>query len=105
MRQAAFAAGAAGGNEPFFPTPVLIEGDTVRRFLSLHRLLEGPRSRLERDSVLLDTMTGLVERHAENPPAPRRDGREPGAVARARECIEAHYAEEIPLGGWPASPA
>lgn len=82
---------------PFFPVPVLSEGGILRRFLRLHELLEGAASRLERDSALLDTLTRLVERHAERPPASRRDGREPGAAARVREYLEGHYAEEVPL--------
>jgi AraC-like DNA-binding protein len=94
------AAGALGGGErslPFFPCPVLLEAETLRRFLRLHELLEQPASRLERDSVLLDTLTHLVARHAERPPLARRAGRELGAVTRSREYLEAHYAEEVPL--------
>jgi AraC-like DNA-binding protein len=93
MRQAA---GAPRG-EPFFPAPVVVEGESLRRFLALHRLLEGPCSRLERDSALLETLGLLVWRHAQHPPVPRPCGREPRAVAEARAYLEAHYAEEVPL--------
>jgi AraC-like DNA-binding protein len=82
---------------PFFPATVLAEGGLLRRFSRLHDLLEGAASRLERDSILLDTLTHLVARHAQRPPAPRRDGREPAAAARSRDYLEAHYAEEVSL--------
>lgn len=93
------AAAATGREEdlPFFPSPVLLEEDAVRRFLRLHQLFEQPATRLERDSALLDTLTHLVVRHSEGRPAPRRDGTEPRAVSRVREYLEAHYAEEVPL--------
>lgn len=53
--------------------------------------------RLERESALLDTLTRLVQRFAEDPPAERRTGDEPAAVTRARDYLEAHYAEEVSL--------
>jgi AraC-like DNA-binding protein len=98
MRQVA--AGAAGreyGVLPFFPTAVLLETSLLCRFLRLHEIFEHAASPLERESVLLDTLGHFVERYAQTAPPPRPEGREPGAVARAREYLEAHYAADVRL--------
>ena len=82
---------------PYFPSPVLLEEDLLRRFLRLHRLLEGEATRLEADAALLGTLSRLVERHAQAPPAARGVGRESAAAARARDYLEAHRDENVPL--------
>jgi AraC-like DNA-binding protein len=94
------AASAVAGRRqglPFFPSAVLVDADALGRFLRLHELLEGTASRLESDTALLETLAWLVARHSRHQPTPIRGGREPGAVARVREYLEAHYAEEVPL--------
>jgi AraC-like DNA-binding protein len=98
MRQAtAAAARCEDGPLPFFPTAVLLEKSLSCRFLRLHQLFEHAASRLEHESALLDTLGHFVERYAQTTPPPRPDRREPGAVARAREYLEAHYAAEVRL--------
>jgi len=98
MRQvAAAAARREYGPLPFFPTAVVLEKSLLRRFLRLHQLFEHATSRLERESALFDTLGHFVERYARTTPPPRPERREPGAVARAREYLEAHYAAEVRL--------
>jgi AraC-like DNA-binding protein len=82
---------------PFFPSPVLLEDEALRRFARLHQLLEQPAARLERDALLLETLTHLVRRHAQDPPTPDETGREPQAASRVRDYLEAHFADEVPL--------
>jgi len=94
---AAAAARREYGPLPFFPTAVLRETSLLRRFLRLHQLFEHAASRLERESALLDTLGHFVERYAQTTPPTRPEGREPGAVALAREYLEAHYAAEVRL--------
>jgi AraC-like DNA-binding protein len=97
LRQAAEAVDFKRHALPFFPSPVLLDDETLSRFERLHEILEHPAARLERDAFLLETLAHLVGRHAQNPPSPCKDGHEPQAVARARDYLEAHYADDVPL--------
>jgi AraC-like DNA-binding protein len=98
MREvAAAAARREYGLLPFFPIAVLLDKSLLWRFLRLHQLFEHAASRLERESALLETLGHFVERYAQTTPTPRPERREPGAVARAREYLEAHYAAEVRL--------
>jgi AraC-like DNA-binding protein len=93
------AAEISGGDRglPYFPSPVLVDESLLRRFLRLHRLLEGEATRLEADAALLATLALLVERHSQEPPAVRGSSRESVAAARARDYLEAHRAENVSL--------
>ena len=95
--QAAEAVGFERHALPFFPSPVLLDDEALKRFQRLHELLEHPAARLERDASLLETLAHLVRRHAQDAPTPGKDGREPQGVGRVRDYLEAHFADEIPL--------
>jgi len=82
---------------PFFPAPVLLEADLLERFLRFHILLEQPGSPLERESALLETLAPLILRHAQDRPLARPPRREPAAVARARDYLEANYTKNVSL--------
>jgi AraC-like DNA-binding protein len=97
LKQAAEAVDLKRHALPFFPSPVLLDEEATRRFQRLHQLLEHPSARLERDALLLETLAHLVRRHAQDAPTPVRDGHEPQGVGRARDYLEAHFADEIPL--------
>lgn len=97
LKQAAEVVGGKRRDDPFFPSPVLLDDHTLRRFQQLHQLLEGPAARLERDAAFLGTLTHLVRHHAQDPPRPRESGHEPRAVKIARDYLEAHYDQEVPL--------
>ncbi len=68
-------AAEVGGREtassPFFPIPVVLDGDLARRFLNLHAALEGSASRLEKDSRLLSVLARFLLRHADARPSPK----------------------------------
>lgn len=97
MRGAAAEAGAAGSAPPFFPTAVVYEADIIRQYLELHCALERPSSSLERQTLLLDLLAGLVARYAELRPATRAPGKERHAVGRARDYLAEHFAENVSL--------
>lgn len=98
MRRAAREAGAGGSALPFFPTAVVFDADVIRQYLALHHALERPAAGLERQTLLLELLAGLVARYAEQRPAVRRLGDERPAVRRARDYLAAHYAESVTLG-------
>jgi AraC-like DNA-binding protein len=82
---------------PFFPTAVIFDIDLIEQYLNLHAALEHPSSSLERQSLLLDLLSGLIVRFAENRPALRSLGSERQAVKRTCDYLTEHYAENISL--------
>ena len=81
---------------PFFTTGVLRDATLAGAVHTLHAQLETDHTTLlEIQSRFLNMLTRLVARHADDPPPQRRTGREPAAVRRAREYIDACYSENI----------
>ncbi len=60
-------------------------------------LLEQPDSILMRESILISMLSGLIIRHGDSPPTPRRMSSQRGAIDRATEFIKAHFAESLSL--------
>lgn len=88
--------GNGGAATPRFRNGVARDPWLARRFVAAHRALAGDGDPLARDQRYLGVMSALLERHAgytEEPPARRA----PGAVARAMEYLDAHYAERVDL--------
>lgn len=86
------------GDIPFFKAGVIHDDSLARIVRTLHmNLEEGSLSRLERESRFLWMLTHLIARHADAPPPLQAVGRESRRVRLAREVIEAHYSENIPL--------
>jgi AraC-like DNA-binding protein len=82
----------------FFQQGVIHDSDLAFRIRCLHLTLEQPDlPKLEQESRILEMLTQLILRHADDRPVLQRVGREHQAVKRAREYIEAHYAENISL--------
>jgi AraC-like DNA-binding protein len=97
MRGAAAEAGASGSALPFFPTAVVYEEEIIRQYLELHCALERPASSLERQTLLVGLLAGLVARYAERRPPPHAVGRERRPVGRARDYLAEHFAENVSL--------
>ena len=97
MREAAAEAGQQGSALPFFPTAVVYDADTIRRFVELHCALERPSASLERQTLLAGLLAGLVTRYSEQRPPARRPGSERAAVRRARDYLAAHFDENVSL--------
>ncbi|MFO1061416.1 MAG: AraC family transcriptional regulator [Dongiaceae bacterium] len=82
---------------PLFAAAVVDDPPLARRLLRLHRLLERPASRLERETLLLAWLARLARRHASAAPAERRWPASPPAVARALDHLAGHFAEDLSL--------
>ena len=83
---------------PFFRTGVIEDEQLARRIQHLHRILEQQDlPRLEQESRIFALLSQLMVRHADDRPTLRTRGHEHQAVKRAREYIDAHYAENITL--------
>lgn len=97
MRKAAADLTRKATDPPFFPTPVIFDREAITRYLNLHHALEQPSSRIERESLLLEFLTVLIERFAENrnSPQPWRSARK--AAKLARDYLADHFNENVPL--------
>jgi AraC-like DNA-binding protein len=82
---------------PHFPDHSLFDpflGRALRDFASRSRL---PASRLQQEEMLLRLLAPLWLFHAEGASAPSLSDSEHPAVKRAKEYLQAHYAEEVSL--------
>ncbi|NBA94036.1 AraC family transcriptional regulator [Pseudomonas sp. R5(2019)] len=77
---------------PAFGATLYRDPDLVNGFYQLHRLLESPATALEQQTQWREMMLALLHRHAKVS-APSEPGREPQAVARAKELMQAQLAE------------
>jgi AraC-like DNA-binding protein len=82
---------------PHFPAHSLFDpslGRALRDFASRSLL---PASRLQQEEMLLRLLAPLLFCHAEDASAPSLPDSELPAVKRAKEYLQAHYAEEVSL--------
>lgn len=94
------AAAAISGREsvpPTFPAPVVHDPEAAALLVRAHRALERGHGRLQADTLLLDALALLVERHAVVRPASHRQGNQYGAVGRARDYLHSHHARDLSL--------
>lgn len=90
-------AGARRLTEPFFPRAVFSDEGTVGAFRSFFRAVEGSADPLERESLRLEALLGLVERHAQNRPVPRTLAKARPEVSKAREFLHDNPGRAVSL--------
>lgn len=86
-----------GSGPPFFPAPILHDGDLAARFLRLHLASERDTHRLEKDQLMLDVLARLVGRHAGVRGPSWSPGKERRAVKLAKEYLEEGHARNVSL--------
>ena len=99
-RMQAIARGAdrRASEPPFVATPVFVNRQLFSSFFRLHEALHAGASALEQEARVQSTLSSFLARSgAIGPAAPARAGREPTAVRRAREYLDAHFAENTSL--------
>ena len=82
---------------PFFPNPMILQGETTATYQRLHHSLESVATTLERESVVLEFLTQLLGRHAQDRVRLQSTKREPSAVETVREYIIEFHADNISL--------
>jgi AraC-like DNA-binding protein len=82
---------------PFFSQAVVSDAALADRLAKLHRALEQPEARLERETLLITALVELAQRHAKTPPASAYRVRAPRAVALALEYLSENFAQEVSL--------
>lgn len=83
---------------PHFSAMELDDPELFQILRGLHHGLEGPyREPLRADTDALRAFTALALRHGDLTARPREAGREPAAVRRAREYLDAHLDSAVEL--------
>jgi AraC-like DNA-binding protein len=82
---------------PFFPTAIVCDKDMLALYRSIHASFEESASRLERETLLLQLLIKLTSRYAEARPDLSHFEKEPSAVKRVKDYLEANYALNISL--------
>jgi AraC-like DNA-binding protein len=80
------------GGMPSFADSVLHDPEVGQVFSDLHRLMDSPASALQQQTAWREAILLLFQRHARIP-AGMLEGREPQAVARAKELLSAQLAD------------
>ena len=83
---------------PFFQSGVIADLSMAQQLRQMHRQLEeGDTPLLEQETILLELLAQLINRHADDPPPISRVGQEPQAVTQLKQYIESHFDEDISL--------
>lgn len=82
---------------PFFPAGVVEDPLLADRIARLHRALEHPAARLEREGLLVTTLVALARRHGGSRPRNDAGGMSAREVDRARDHLAAHFSEDLSL--------
>jgi AraC-like DNA-binding protein len=82
---------------PFFPHAVVSDAALAARLSQLHRVLEHPEARLERETLLITALVGLAQRHGKAAPHSNLRTRTPRVVALVLEYLAENFSEDISL--------
>ncbi len=82
---------------PWFPTPLIDDGELAGALAALQTTLHEADSSLERQTCLLQVLTALVCRHAACAPRICEIAHEPRAVAAVKCHLEEHHGRECTL--------
>jgi AraC-like DNA-binding protein len=81
----------------FFKESVLNDSQLTACLSAFHRRLAHDGTTVECESLLLQALARLITRHADPKVTARRIGSESPAIKRARDYMEAHFAEDVSL--------
>lgn len=82
---------------PFFPAPVIHDGEVARCLRDLHLALTAGVTPLEREARFLEACALLITRYAEIHPPERAAGQERSVVQQVRCYLDQHFAEPVSL--------
>ena len=82
---------------PFFSNPMIFDEEIIGDYLKLHLSMENSDTTLERETTILEMLTKLVNRYAQEKINLESFGKEHKAVKRVRDYIIEHYDQNISL--------
>jgi AraC-like DNA-binding protein len=82
---------------PFFPCAVVCDAALADCLSRLHRILEHPEAKLERETLLITALVELARRHGKAAPHSNLRARAPRVVALAIDYLAENFSEDISL--------
>jgi AraC-like DNA-binding protein len=82
---------------PFFPHAVVSDAALADRLSQLHRALEHPEARLERETLLITALVELAQRHGKAASNTNLGARTPRVVTLALDYLAANFVADISL--------
>jgi AraC-like DNA-binding protein len=82
---------------PFFPDPMVFDKEIIADYLKFHLALENSETTLESETVLLEMLTKLINRYAQEKTDSETFGNEHRAVKKIRDYIIDHFDQKISL--------
>jgi AraC-like DNA-binding protein len=82
---------------PFFPHAVVSDAVLADHLAQVHRALEHPEARLERETLLITALVELARRHSKAAPSGNSPARAPRVVTLALDYLEANFTEDFSL--------
>lgn len=82
---------------PYFSDSVVRDGQLADLLVQAHRALEAREARLTRESLFLDGIAKLLQRHGEPRPSSPNAAGEPGPVRRALDYMHANLAFDLSI--------
>jgi AraC-like DNA-binding protein len=82
---------------PFFPSPMVFDEEILTPYLSLHLSLDTSATPLEQESALLEMLSKLITRYAQEKAQLKPLGREHRSVKRIRDYIVENHDRNISL--------
>jgi AraC-like DNA-binding protein len=82
---------------PFFPCAVVSDAALADCLSRLHRILEHPEAKLERETLLITALVELARRHGKAAPHSNLRARAPRVVALALDYLAENFSEDISL--------
>lgn len=82
---------------PFFPYAVVSDAMLASRLSQLHRVLEHPEARLERETLLITTLVELAHRHGKTAPHGKLRASTARVVSLALEYLAENFSGDISL--------
>src|SRR5260221_2742852 len=86
-----------GAGRTSFRAAVLHDRHLAALLTSFHRCIREQAPALESESFLLQAMARMLTCHSDDQAEPKPAGRERPAIARARDYIDSHYADDVSL--------
>lgn len=82
---------------PYFPALIVSDAHLAKKFLDTHRACEAGADALTSQTLLLELLASILQRHAENRSALPILGNENAAVKRAKEYLTENFNKSISL--------
>jgi len=91
------ASGRDSAAMPFFADAVVHDAQLAQQVLRLHRLLERPEARLERETLLMTVLVEFARRHGRAASDDTRRPHAPRPVERALDYLTERFADDLSL--------